>query len=180
MAPLIPQARPGFDRAKVESVLSEYLAKLDPKKYPVVFFGLRGFYGTNKRGVYDDAIGMLERQPAGLFMICNGNTDPSAQYRKNLGCIHAPQQYFVIRGKHRGYDAFRQGGTIKVDRDGVGLVDAPIGCAFNLHRGGANGTSSLGCQTVVPAQWPAFQATGYMITKKYGMTLIPYILLKLS
>jgi lysozyme len=60
-------------------------------------------------------------------------------------------------------------------RDGV---KAPWpGVAINIHRGGHNTTSSLGCQTIPPSQWDAFYAAVSGEMKRYNLKTIPYVLI---
>jgi lysozyme len=60
-----------------------------------------------------------------------------------------------------------------VTRDGEG---DSMGTAINLHKGGYNTTSSLGCQTIHPDQWQAFYAMTRSEMKKAGLARFWYVL----
>lgn len=170
--------KPNLSRDQIEALLRPQLNQLPADKYPLVAFGIRGLYAKNKRGVWDDGIGWLDRR-TGAFLIFNGNTDPTASFKQGLGCIFAPQILWFKIGKHRGRPAFRQAATFKVMRDGVGLVDAPESCAFNWHDALGNTTSSLGCQTQPRDQFAAAREFGYaMVPKYYRDQKFPYILVE--
>lgn len=178
-----------FTREQVEELLAPLLKTLPLEKYPLVAFGLRGanldmgVAGVNDRGIWDDLNGWLDRK-TGEFHIYTANTDPTAKYRKNLGSVHAPQILWFKIGKHKGRDGFRQADTFKVDRDGVGLVDAPKDRAFNWHDSIAKsgGTSSEGCQTNPKEVFKSVLKTGYPLVRKYypKTETFPFVLVDLT
>jgi len=49
---------------------------------------------------------------------------------------------------------------------------------INIHRGGASGTSSLGCQTIPPTQWEVFKSLGYEQLKLAGQATFKYVLVE--
>jgi lysozyme len=132
----------------------------------VVVLAIRGYYqdsmgksGTNDRGIYDDAAFVVLSDRVVSF---NFNTDPSA-WRSAIATLN-PGIWTYWPGKHKvsdpdGYPAFRQADNVAVTRDGKGTEIGQFG--INIHRGGVNGTSSLGCQTVPPAQWDEFKSLVY-------------------
>lgn len=134
----------------------------------VTVLGIRGYFqdsmglpNRNDRGIYDDAFCVALHDRVVNF---NGNTDPSA-YRPGIAVLKKGTWNFIA-GKHhlsepppRGYAAFRQYGAFTVIRDGQGEDRGEFG--INFHRGGENGTSSQGCQTVPPEQWVAFRELIY-------------------
>jgi lysozyme len=77
----------------------------------------------------------------------------------------------------KGYMAFGQGSSpVTVERikqDGTIAITESGQYGINLHRGGNSGTSSEGCQTIPPAQWPEFDKT---LAEIIGGLRIPYIL----
>jgi len=176
---IIPKSTP---QAKVREI-----AKLIPKNiaenYSVVIVGVRGYYldtmgekGKNDRGIYDDAIFVIAPD---CFVAFNANTDPSV-FRRNVSSLK-PGTHFYRKGRHKinspnGYPAFRPATKdegLPVTRDGVG---DSIGYAINIHKGSNTSTSSLGCQTIPPAQWDSFRSVTYLQMDKYGQKIIPYIL----
>lgn len=170
---------PSMTRAEIEKFIAPYLIDLPVEKYPLIAFGIRGIYGENKRGVWDDANGFIERTPAGIFAIFPGNTDPTAPYRKGLGSLSSGQILWFKIGLHRGRQAFRQAAPFLVDRDGIGKrLPAPISCAFNWHDSLSNTTSSLGCQTNPKDVFKVVRELGYMLVRRhYPKTeTFPYIL----
>jgi hypothetical protein len=125
-----------------------------------------GAPGVNDTGIYDDALFIVTPTH---FSAWNANTDPS-RYGWNAGAGKfmarlKPGCYRFRRLKHKmnspnGYMAFGQGSNVvtveRIRKDGT-IAMTETGCyGINLHRGGNNGTSSEGCQTVPPAQWPDF------------------------
>lgn len=128
----------------------------------VLIVGIRGYFedsmgaaGKNDRGIYDDALFVVLPDRVVAF---NGNTDPAA-FERGIATLK-PGVWRFRAGKHKlssptGYPAFRQYGNMTVLRDGAGEDTGYFG--INLHRGGKAGTSSLGCQTVPPAQWDEFR-----------------------
>lgn len=132
----------------------------------VAILGVRGYYrdsmgatGKNDRGIYDDAAFVALHDRVIPF---NFNTDPSA-FRAGIATL-IPGIWTFTPGWHKlgkasGHVALRQLGDFTVSRDGKGEYRGQFG--INLHRGGNNGTSSLGCQTVPPDQWIEFRNTVY-------------------
>jgi lysozyme len=127
-----------------------------------------------------------------LFAAFNANTDPS-RYRKGqgkgAGKGMASLKLGVYRahnlGKHKGqYEALIQtGGPVTVIRDGNPPYEDSGYFGINIHKGGFNTTSSEGCQTIHPTQWPSFIAgVTDQVKRLYGKpwrtVKIPYVLVE--
>jgi lysozyme len=163
--------------------------------HPLVIAGVRGYYkdsmgapGVNDRGIYDDAIFVYTPSVMASY---NGNTDPSF-YRKGFGSAEKTKgmaslnpgvwnvyQFDLHRGKYLAL--CQKFGPVTVTRDGVtDYIDVGY-FGINIHKGGRNTTSSLGCQTIHPDQWESFislvtdQAKRYF-GLKWKKTCIPYVL----
>lgn len=187
---MIPKSRPRATRALVERLAKAAAKKADvvlPEFYVV---GVRGYYrdtmgkpGVNDRGIYDDAMFVVGPETFAAF---NANTDPST-FRQGVASVvpgvypFRPGRHGISRdrpGKIVSYPAFRPatpGEQLPVTRDGV--VNPRPGVATNIHRGGRNGTSSEGCQTLPPAQWDAFHALVTKELKAADLKTFWYILL---
>lgn len=182
-------AKPKMTREVVEKILKAN--KLDFSKHPVILVGIRGYYldsmgvkGENDRGIYDDAFFWVTKNS---FVSFNGNTDPS-RVKKGKGTGSKKGMANLVegvwtyqQGKHNGsspHMAFRQAAAVKVLRDGIdGNYEETGWFGINIHRGGQNGTSSLGCQTVPVAQWKAFKDHGYNTMNMLGVSTFPYLLI---
>lgn len=184
---MLPNSHPMAKQAIVEALAVKALAAAGNTAVPQFFLvGVRGYYrdtmgvpGKNDRGIYDDAIFVVGPDTFASF---NANTDPSA-WREGVASL-VPGVHWYRPGNHGitrpggGYPAFRpatKGEALPVRRDGhPGISD---GIAINIHKGGYNTTSSLGCQTIHPSQWDAFHALATLQLKKAGMTKFPYVLI---
>jgi lysozyme len=178
MSAILPSGRPRIERKAIEQMLHQ--AKVTDG---VAIVGIRGYYrdsmgalGTNDRGLYDDALIVVS--PAG-FLAFNGNVDPSV-YRPAIAVLQPGVWRYKI-GIHglskpvaQRYKALVQAAPVTVLRDKGGVDTGMFG--INIHRGGVNGTSSLGCQTIPPAQWPAFIALVESELKRAGQATVPYLL----
>ncbi|RYF21785.1 MAG: hypothetical protein EOO77_05380 [Oxalobacteraceae bacterium] len=174
MKGIVPSTSPKLKLEDFEKIVKK--AKVTDE---CVMIGVRGYYAENKRGIYDDAI--LFRSPT-AFLAVNANTDPSA-WRKGIATLQTGVWRYKC-GTHglshpvgpRRYAAFVQAAPVIVTRDGQG-PQKPAYLGINIHHGSRNTTSSLGCQTVYPAQWDHFKATVYAELKKYNQKTFPYILI---
>lgn len=175
---LVPDARPSI---KLDAVLKIFeSAKVTDE---VKLLGIRGFFqkpGSNQRGIYDDAIILVSPS---VFLACNANCDPSA-FRKNIANLKEGLWSYKVgihglsKPKELQYTALVQAAKVTVVRDQVGDDTGFFG--INIHRGGLNSTSSLGCQTIVPSEWSSFITTVQAQLKKAGQKTIPYLLIKSS
>lgn len=188
-SPILPARRPQQDAATTRAVVDAHRHLLPAawRHAGVVVLFVRGYYDRtfgdpgNERGVYDDAAFLVTPGEVTAF---NANADPSV-YRRRVATLKAPQAVLYEKGKHGisrgpGYDAWRQASDVTVVRDRIGEdTDAP-GRRFwiNLHRGGATGTSSLGCLTIAPHQWDDFLARSYTATEEAGQDRLPVVLLE--
>lgn len=154
---MMPAARPRLTEIDLARRIAPF--GIDRDAHPLIVVGIRGYYldsmgarGKNDRGIYDDAIFLDAPE---CFAAFNANTDPS-KYRPGIASLK-PGVYYAHRfDLHRGkYLALCQrAGAVTVIRDGGAEESGWFG--INIHRGGLNGTSSEGCQTIPPAQWEAF------------------------
>ncbi len=149
----------------------------------VKLVGIRGYYrdtmgkpGENDRGIYDDAIFVVSPT---VFAAFNANTDPSA-WRTGIANLKPGVWRYKI-GIHglskpvaRRYEALVQAAKVTVHRDNQGDETGYFG--INIHRGGLNSTSSLGCQTIYPLQWGSFIALVKGELKRYGQKDLAYVL----
>jgi lysozyme len=173
---MIPPAKPKATRGKVEPAALKAWKQAGrkaedfPETYVAAF---RAYYrdsmgkvGVNDVGMYDDALFIVTPTH---FSAWNANTDPSRYgWNANAGKYMArlkPGVWSFRRLKHKmsspnGYMAFGQGSRpvtverIKADHTVATSETGLFG--INLHRGGNSGTSSEGCLTIPPGQWPAF------------------------
>jgi hypothetical protein len=159
----MPPSRPKLSAEDVRKILT---AKVPVPRHKLAIVGIRGYYsdsmgkpGQNDRSVYDDAAFVVLSDRVVPF---NFNTDPSA-WKTGIATLVPGVWSFIVGwhklGKTSGHAALRQNGKFTVRRDGKGLEIGDFG--INLHRGGNNGTSSLGCQTVPPEQWEEFRDLVY-------------------
>jgi len=195
-----PAARPKMSRSEL---LGRVLA-VHPDRgllnAPLLIVGVRGYYrdtmgavGRNDRAVYDDAIFVVTPD---AFVAFNANTDPSG-YRKGKGfgagkgmASLNPGVWPVYRldvhkrGAKGAHEALCQrAGVVTVTRDGDPPYPETGMFGINIHRGGWGSTSSEGCQTIPPDQWPAFIATVTDQAKRiapagWRREVIPYVLLE--
>jgi hypothetical protein len=153
--------------------LQELLAAIgcDRAAHPLLVIGVRGHYSNrfgapnaNDRNIYDDAV--FVHTPA-VTAAYNANTDPSS-YRKGFGTAEAtkgmaslkaglwPCYQFGLHGKSQYFAICQKRGPVTVIRDGDPPYEDTGYFGINIHRGGYNTTSSLGCQTIHPNQWISF------------------------
>lgn len=188
---IIPTNKPRISDAEVYKLLSRY--NLDASK-EVIFIGIRGYYADtfgaprkNDRTYYDDALVLVG--PNGVTK-WNFNMDPGG-YGHNPNAQPGPKGFANLQdgkvwtyqiGKHKGYDAFRQGANVTVVRDAFRLAgkDYPVliesgQFGINIHRGSWHRVSSEGCQTLPPNQWDAFQPLAYAWLKSNGQKKFPYL-----
>lgn len=140
--------------------------------------GIRGYQGKNTRGGYDDAAVLVG---PGYFNCFNFNTDPTRNRpghgtggSKGIASLKPGLYRVHVRDIHGGSVPHRalceRKGPVTVLRDAdssvpeksIVMLDG-IRCyedrgdfGINIHRGGENSTSSLGCQTIPPSQWKEF------------------------
>lgn len=172
--------KPKLTQAEALKIMNKnYLFAVDVK-----LLGLRGYYKKtmgnpvkNDRGIYDDAIFILSPD---IFAAFNANTDPS-NFRKGIANLKNGLWWYKP-GKHKitsptGYPALVQAAPVTVLRDEVGEDTGWFG--INIHKGGYNTTSSLGCQTIYPMQWDSFINTVYDQLKRYDQKKVPYVLIEM-
>lgn len=175
MSTEVSPTRPRRTRKEVEAQI-----KKAGIEWPVVVVGCRGYYrrtaAENQRGVYDDAVFVVTPDTFAAF---NFNVDPSV-YRQNIANLNLGVWWYKIgihglsKPKEQQYRAFVQAAPVTVQRDGNGHDSGWFG--INIHRGGVNSTSSLGCQTVPPKQWDAVFALVESEMKRNKVTKFAYLL----
>lgn len=186
----VPSTKPRLSSAELLEKLAPF--NLDLNKHKVIVVGIRGYYSKlgaskkNERGIYDDALFIYTPTTFASF---NANTDPSymrkkTAKKKGMATLKAGAWFVHIFDKHKGqYLALCQRrGNVTVIRDGTPDTEDTGSFGINIHRGGYNGTSSEGCQTIHPSQWDSFISTAIdqakrFYTTKWNTTVIPYILL---
>jgi hypothetical protein len=168
----------GLTRQQVEKILA---AKgVDARKYPFRMLAIRGWDGKNDRGTYDDLLCCISPD---TFETLPFNVDASS-FRKGSGVGSGkgmaslkPGTWLYQKGLHRGYEAFRQYEKVTVIRDGLkGNYEDTGWFGINIHRGGTNTTSSLGCQTTPNNLWDGFKKRNYAILSKLEQKVFPYTL----
>ncbi|WP_298220797.1 hypothetical protein [Flavobacterium sp.] len=182
-----PKSKPKMPSAQLHELISPF--NIDRIKYPVLVIGIRGYYkdtlglpGKNDIGIYDDAIFIDSKEASVSF---NANTDPSVK-RPGIATLVANAVYLYKIGMHNmkaPYKALRQFGRVTVIRAGQSKPETDTSAApfyIDIHKGGFNTTSSLGCQTIHPTQWPSFIALVEGEMKRNNQTVIPYILIEQS
>jgi len=174
---IIPANRPRLTESEARKILAK------EKVSGVAVIGIRGYYTQsmgdptkNDRGIYDDALFIVSPD---AFIAFNGNTDPSISRHRVAVLKEGVWQYRIgIHGlskpKAQQYQAYVQAAPVTVIRDGVGPDTGWFG--INIHRGGNNTTSSLGCQTIPPAQWESFRTTLNAQLKRHNQKTFSYIL----
>ena len=182
---MIPKDRPRIERKTTEQLLAS--RKVSD---PVCLVGIRGYYrdtmgavGKNDVGLYDDALVVVSPNVHAAF---NANVDPTrlgwnAKAKKPMAQLK-PGVYRYKLGLHgisRGnpYKALVQAGPVTVMR---GDSEETGRFAINIHRGGNTTTSSEGCQTLPPAQWPAFIALVETEMKRNNAKTLSYVLTSAS
>jgi lysozyme len=182
---ILPPARPQQTREETARIIAE-----SGLQGNVFLLGRRGYYlrsmgdpAKNDRGIYDDAIILYATGTAHVTF--NANTDPSAHRPGIASLIPGAWSYKLgIHGlskpKAQQYTALVQAAPVTVARDSATRGGKPVldtgYFGINIHRGGRTGTSSLGCQTIHPDQWPAFIALVQQELKRHGQKTIPYLL----
>lgn len=195
---IVPETRPRLSYSELLPMVGS--AGLILADHPVFVAGIRGYYGqsmgnrsTNDRGIYDDALFLVSQAFFGSY---NANTDPSGRRpgsgfgaKKGMARLK-PGVWLAYRfdnhaGRGSPYPALCQrAADVTVIRDGIEADYEHTGrFGINIHRGSQTKTSSLGCQTIWPAQWDSFIASAHDQARRFHgsswkRVTIPYVLLE--
>ena len=186
---MIPTSKPRAPKhVVVEHAMKSWWKTMDEPFPEFCVVGVRSYYrdsmgvvGKGDRGIYDDAVFVVAPESFASF---RANVDPSV-FRRGVASL-IPGWYPYRPGNHGisrpggGYPAFRpatKGEALPVTRDGEDGRSKRDGVAINIHKGGYNTTSSEGCQTIYPPEWPAFHALVHMELKRAGLKRFWYGLL---
>lgn len=133
----------------------------------------------NDRAIYDDGIYLVAPNAIASF---NANCDPGA-FRTGIANLTAGRIHRYKIGIHGlskpkilQYKALVQAEKMTVIRDDKGTDFGYFG--INIHKGGYNKVSSIGCQTIYPDQWPSFIALVEAKMKEFGQKTIPYFIVE--
>jgi lysozyme len=181
MTNILPGNKPKLLRPDAEKLLASFAVS----GYPVKLLGIRGYFKAtmgdpkkNDIGIYDDAIFIVAPDHYSNF---NANTDPSRAL-PHVAVLKPGGPYLYKIGMHNmkhPYEALRQYGNVTVLREGHEDTDSPENRFFiDIHKGGYGTTSSLGCQTIYPDQWPEFLSTVEKLIAANSQTIIPYCLVE--
>lgn len=178
---IVPRSRPRTSRDGVLSFIDDGL----PLPACPFLVGRRGFYGdsmgapgANDIAIYDDALFLLEED---RMWVWNANCDPGkhrpgmatlavGRWRYRPG-IHNQSKDPAL---HPHYEALVQADRVTVHRDGGRDETGFFG--INIHRGGTTVTSSEGCQTVPPEQWPEVMPAVHRALDRYARVELTYVL----
>jgi hypothetical protein len=185
MSDMLPGNKPKLMREDAERYISAFSGI---ENYKVKLLGIRSYFKTtmgdptkNDVGIYDDA--MFIAAPDKLFLSYNANTDPSRVF-PGVAILKAGGPYLYKVGMHgisgpHPYMALRQHGRVTVLRSGIEHTDTAVNPFYiDIHKGGYNTTSSLGCQTIHPDQWADFFTNVQRLMAQYKQTEIPYCLVE--
>jgi hypothetical protein len=188
MTTFVPPAKPRLSAHELEVLLSPFA--IDRVKYPLIIVGIRGYYrdtmgkpGVNDRNIYDDAIFLYSANVMAAF---NANTDPSKSHPGMASLkpgFYPCYRFDLHHGKVKTYPAICQReGPVTVIRDGNPPREDTGMFGVNIHCGGYWTTSSEGCQTIPPEQWPSFYALAREQMQRLGgegweKAIIPYVLI---
>lgn len=183
--------KPQVKKEKILSLAKRYGVDIDKEKF--LIFGVRGYYlntmgkaGKNDRGIYDDCIGMVSVD--GTYATFQANVDPS-RVRKGRGRDEGTKGMASLKvgfhknmwmiGPHKKIKtALRQANPVTVVRDGLDGDYEDTGIfMINGHPGGTVTTSSAGCQTFQPKDWPAAIALAVREMNRFGKKQVSYLLL---
>jgi lysozyme len=191
---ILPPNTPRLSSSELRQRIEQF--NIDRTVFPLIVVGIRGYYKTsmgnpenNDRGIYDDAI-FIDTMNSTISY--NANTDP---YKVKKGQGFGNQKgmaslkagcYFVHRwDKHNGnyFALCQREGVVTVIRDGNPDYEHTGNFGINIHKGGFNTTSSLGCQTIYPEQWGWFIKTIKVELQRFfpidwKTKIVPYILLE--
>lgn len=169
-----------FGYRSAHSKYGEYddvLAILTPDDY-------REYKGNTLPSKEANGIAVLQggvyRYAPGLHGVSHLEGLPDAETIRVWLEAHKGQDYPNPKGRLLPYWAFRQAGPVKIKRIGSDVFEVkqdPAGWPWiDLHKGGYNLTSSLGCQTFYPDHWEEVRRVGFNAIAKYGLVTVPYIL----
>lgn len=182
MSNMLPSGKP---QLKIDDAI-QLLQQFNVNEYPVKLLGIRGYYkrtmgdpGKNDIGIYDDAIFIVG--PNKLMLSYNANTDPSRSFQ-GVAVLKPGGPYLYTIGMHNmraPYKALRQYGRVTVLRNGKDDTDTAAAPFYiDIHKGGYNTTSSLGCQTIHPDQWIDFLTNVERLLDANRQKIVPYCLVE--
>jgi hypothetical protein len=179
---MLPAGKPQIKYEEAVKLLSAF----DMRQYPVKLLGIRGYYKKtlgdptkNDIGIYDDCMTIIA--PDNYCLAYNANVDPSRSFPE-VAVLKPGGPYLYKIGMHNmkhPYRALRQFGNVTVLRNGKEDTDSPEDRFYiDIHKGGYGTTSSLGCQTIHPDQWPDFLSTVDRLIHNNSQEIIPYCLVE--
>jgi len=118
----------------------------------------------------------------GLHGISHLNLDNTGDKAILQQLLDTGKDYPAIAGRLLPYWALRQAGPVTLLREGQTKPETEIDPAnwpwIDIHRGGVNTTSSLGCQTIRPDLWPSFRDKVFSALHDHNQTIIKYCLIQ--